>query len=233
MAVSGEALVPIYFPGTGKSYDRVVRWTTLGQDGRWKRRLLSMVPPSKSILELACGTGILTFRLLARNPGARLTGVDITDDYLQVARAKHAQLGGDVEFRLGDAVTVPVADRGPFDAVVSCYIPKYVDLDRLVAHLTPTVVPGGVLVLHDFTRPRGFVPRVLWRAWFGILNTIAPLMHPEWRQVFDASLTELIRTTKWVRHLREALARHGWTEITTTRMTGGSATLVSAKRPKA
>ena len=189
------------------------------------------MPPSKNLLELACGTGILTARLLAQNPGARFTGVDITDDYLQVARAKLATSGGDVEFRLGDAVSVPVADRGPFDAIVSCYIPKYLDVERLVAHLTPAAAPGAVIVLHDFSHPRGFVPRLLWRCWFGILNAIAPLLHPEWRRVFDASLTELIRTSKWVRLLRQALERHGWTDVIVTRLTHGAATLVSARRP--
>ena len=173
MSVSGEALVPVIFPGTGRSYDRVVRWTTLGLDARWKRRLIEGLPPSKNVLELASGTGILTAAILEKCPEARWTGVDITDDYMHVGRERFAASGRDLDFRLGDAVTVPVADRGPFDAVVSCYIPKYVSSERLVAHLTPSMAPGGVLRFHDFTKPRGVFPWAVWRSWFGLLNLIS------------------------------------------------------------
>src|SRR5207244_1743907 len=122
---------------------------------------------------------------------ARVLGVDVTEDYLRVSRARFAS-DPRVELLLGDATTVPVADRGPFDAVLSSYIPKYVDPGALLDHVGPSLRSGGVVVLHDFTRPRGVLPRLLWRAWMGTLNLVAPWFHPEWRNVFDASLPKLI-----------------------------------------
>lgn len=233
MPETGEALVSKFFPGTGRSYDRVVRWTGLGRDRVWKEHVLGLLPPCRSILELASGTGILTSMLLARHPEARVLGVDITDDYVEVAREKLADRKDRFEFRLGDATKTPIADRGPFDAVVSCYLPKYVDPERLLDHVAPALAPGAVAVFHDFSRPRGVLPRLVWRAWFAILNTFAPWFHPEWKNVFDKSLVRLIRTSDWVEGFKAAFRARGWTDLRVDRLTFGAATVVFARWPGA
>jgi demethylmenaquinone methyltransferase / 2-methoxy-6-polyprenyl-1,4-benzoquinol methylase len=233
MGKSGERYVVHFFPGTGWSYDRVVAWTTLGCDARWKRRLLDLVPPSRAILDLACGTGIVAFALLDRFPSARVVGVDMTEDYLAVARAKHTARGGDVVWLLGDAVAAPVAERGPFDAIVSSYLPKYVDPERLLDNVLPALRPGGVIVLHDFTRPAALLPRLVWLAWFALLERVAPRRHPEWRNVFDGSLQRLVSETRWVATFLAALRRRGYEEVRVSRLTFGSAAIVAARKPLA
>jgi demethylmenaquinone methyltransferase/2-methoxy-6-polyprenyl-1,4-benzoquinol methylase len=233
MGESGERYVAYFFPGTGRSYDRVVAWTTLGFDARWKRRLLDLVPPSRAILDLACGTGILTFALLDRFPSARVVGVDTTEDYLAVARAKHAARGGDVVWLLGDAVSTPVVERGPFDAIVSCYLPKYVDAERLLDQVLPALRPGGAIVLHDFSRPPALVPRLLWRAWFALLEHVGPRRHPEWRNLFDGSLRRLVSESRWVPTFLAGLRRRGYEEVRLHRLTFGSAVIVAARKPSA
>ena len=60
------ALVEKFFAGTAGSYDFIVDTTTLGADRRWKRRIVESIPPGAArILDLASGTGILTFRARA------------------------------------------------------------------------------------------------------------------------------------------------------------------------
>jgi demethylmenaquinone methyltransferase/2-methoxy-6-polyprenyl-1,4-benzoquinol methylase len=232
MSEPGERYVANFFPGTGRSYDRVVAWTTLGLDALWKRRLLELVPPSQTILDLACGTGIVTFALLHRFPAARVVGVDITEDYLAVARAKHRARGGDVVWLLGDAVATSVTEWGPFDAIVSSYLPKYVDPDRLLDNVLPALRPGGVILLHDFTRPAAFVPRLVWRAWYAILECVAPRWHAEWRNVFDGSLRRLVSETEWVAMFLAALQRRGYEEVGLCRLTFRSAAIVTARKPE-
>jgi demethylmenaquinone methyltransferase/2-methoxy-6-polyprenyl-1,4-benzoquinol methylase len=227
---SGEAVAREIFPGTGRSYDRLVAWSTLGRDAAWKRRLLQLLPPSRSILELASGTGILTRRLLEQNPGARLVGVDLTADYLEIARERIAGRG-DVHFLLGDAATTPVADRGPFDAVVTCYVPKYVNAEALVANVTPALAPGAVAIFHDFSRPHRWFARAVWRLWFGFLNLAAPLFHPTWKKAFDKRLSRLISESTWVADFRRAFDAHGYESVHVIRLTHGAASIVFARRP--
>jgi len=233
MGEPGERYVAHFFPGTGQSYDRVVAWTTVGCDARWKRRLLDLVPPSRAVLDLACGTGIVTFAILDRFPAARVVGVDVTEDYLTVARAKHRARGGDVVWLQGDAVATPVADWGPFDAIVSSYLPKYVDPERLFDNVLPALRPGGVIVLHDFLRPRAPLAQLVWRAWYALLERVAPRRHPEWGNVFDGSLRRLVSETKWVTTFVSALRRRGYDEVRVHRLTFGSAAIVAARKPLA
>jgi ubiquinone/menaquinone biosynthesis C-methylase UbiE len=231
MSLEGAKYVPHYFPGTGHSYDRVVAWTTLGLDRRWKRRMVERLPAgTSSVLELACGTGILTAMVLERFPGARVLGVDVTEDYLRVSRERFAS-DPRVTLRLGDATTTPVADRGPFDVLISSYIPKYVDCARLIEHVTPALAPGAVVVLHDFTRPRGVIPRALWRTWMFLLERFAPWFHPEWSNLFDRSLKRLIVESHWSRDLRAALLANGYVDVELRRLYFGTAAMVLARKP--
>lgn len=232
-----QDLVERFFTSTGASYDRVVRWTTLGLDARWKRRMLALVPPlggrgeAAAILDLACGTGILTKALLDAHPAARVVGVDVTEGYLAVARERLAAHGDRVDLRLGDATTAPIADAGPYDAIVGSYLPKYVDAERLLEHAHPALKPGGMVVLHDFSVPSPAPARWVWSAWFGVLHVVAPRLHPEWRETFDGSLYELVRTSRWVEETLAALARRGYEEARAERLTFGAATIVHARRP--
>jgi demethylmenaquinone methyltransferase/2-methoxy-6-polyprenyl-1,4-benzoquinol methylase len=198
MSAAGAVLVDRFFRDTGRSYDRVVRWTTFGLDRLWKRALLDEVPAGGTVLELACGTGILTRRLLDRDPRTRVVGVDVTPGYLAVARERLAPYGDRAVLRLGDATTAPVDDLGPYDAVCASYLPKYVDAERLVAHVTPALRPGAVFAMHDFGRPPDAVPRALWRAWFASLRVAAPRVHPEWAPVFDGTLQRFLEESGWV-----------------------------------
>jgi len=157
----------------------------------------------------------------------------VTEDYLAVARAKHAARGGNVVWLLGDAVATPVMDRGPFDAIVSSYLPKYVDPERLLDNVLPALRPGGVVVLHDFTRPAAPIPWLVWRAWYAVLESVAPRRHPEWRNVFDGSLRRLVSESKWVATFLAALRRRGYEEVRVCRLTFGSAAIVVARKPLA
>ena len=60
MVVNREGLVRSFFSETGKSYDKVVQTFTLGLDSYWKEEMLKLVPQSGRILDLGCGTGIVT-----------------------------------------------------------------------------------------------------------------------------------------------------------------------------
>jgi demethylmenaquinone methyltransferase/2-methoxy-6-polyprenyl-1,4-benzoquinol methylase len=137
------ALVEKFFAGTAGSYDFIVDATTLGADRRWKRRIVESVPPGATrILDLASGTGILTFALARRFSDARIVGVELRDEYLQIARRRaRSQRIDNVEFVLGRAEDY-VKD-GPFDAVVSSYLAKYADLPALVRNAMLLLNPGG------------------------------------------------------------------------------------------
>ena len=93
------------------------------------------------VLDVACGTGVLTPDYLARDV-ASVTAVDISPEMIRRARDK---LRDDrVQFLCGDVETLDVGRD--FDAVVVYNaFPHFPDPERLVAHLASLLRPGGVL----------------------------------------------------------------------------------------
>ncbi|MBI2643011.1 MAG: methylase, partial [Nitrosarchaeum sp.] len=49
-------LVPVFFTDTANSYDKIVYWTTFGEDNAWKNKILKHLYSEKTVLDLACGT---------------------------------------------------------------------------------------------------------------------------------------------------------------------------------
>jgi SAM-dependent methyltransferase len=79
-------------------------------------RLLG-IEPGMEVLDLACGHGRIANRLAER--GARVTGLDRTPLFLDVARRDAAERGVEVEYLEGDMRELPWEER--FDRVVSWF----------------------------------------------------------------------------------------------------------------
>jgi tRNA (cmo5U34)-methyltransferase len=100
-----------------------------------------------TILELGTGTGETALRVLARNPGARLTGVDASEAMLAAARARLPEEADLRVQRLEDPLP-----EGPFDVVVSVLAVHHLDADRKrdlftrVSRITRNFVLGDVVV---------------------------------------------------------------------------------------
>lgn len=105
-------------------------------------------------LEVAVGTGL---NLPFYPAGVTLTGVDISDGMLEVARAR---AGTNVTLTQADAHDLPFDDAS-FDTVVCtfglCAIP---DHDRAVGEMVRVLRPGGRLILVDHVRSTSRLIRV-------------------------------------------------------------------------
>lgn len=219
------------FDSTGEAYDEIVDRATAGEDLRWKLRMLELLDAPRRVLDLACGTGILTGLLLDRFPDCRVVGVDVTEEYLAVARRRAAERAdGRVELLLGRAEDVPWGDWR-FDAVVSCYLPKYADRPRLVAALALALEPGGALLLHDFTLPSSPTVRKVWeRRWTGLREEAAR------RLPGAVSMMELtprvVAREPWVDDLLALLPAAGFEEVDVERHSMGTAAIVTARRAR-
>jgi tRNA (cmo5U34)-methyltransferase len=100
-----------------------------------------------SILDLGTGTGETALRVLARNPGARLTGIDASEAMLAAARAR---LPADADLRV-QRLEDPLS-AGPFDLVVSVLAVHHLDADgkralfTRLSQITRNFVLGDVVV---------------------------------------------------------------------------------------
>ena len=178
------ALVHNFFSGTGRTYDFIVNVATFGIDRLWKRIIVDALPADpKRVLDLACGTGILTFAIARRFPNCRVIGVELRDEYLQIARAKSETLGlNNVEFVLSRAEDFDSEES--FDCVVSSYLAKYADLPLLTRNTARMLAVDGLLLMHDFTYPPNSILVGVWRLYFKTLQLVGTPFVPAWRRDF-------------------------------------------------
>ena len=113
------------------------------------------------VLDAACGTGRYALRLA--EDGARVCGVDATEEMLAHGRRKAADQDLTVDLRHGNLDALPFED-GSFDLVLSalalCHIP---DLGPAMAEFARVVRPGGRLLISDF---HPFCLLIGWRTCF-------------------------------------------------------------------
>jgi ubiquinone/menaquinone biosynthesis C-methylase UbiE len=101
-----------------------------------------------SVLELACGTGILTRILRDRLPaGTRLVATDLNEPMLQNAAQKFGKSEA-VEWRQADASSLPFEDRS-FDAVVCQFGIMFVPDKSLAAREAHRVLKQGGVFLFN------------------------------------------------------------------------------------
>lgn len=167
------------FAPLGPTYDRVGAVLSFGQDPRWRRFLVSRLPPDGGhVLDVATGTGLVAAQLLAR--GFRVTGLDQSTEMLAVARARFT---GRVELVEAPAEELPFADAS-FDHVTFTYLLRYVDDPAAtMRELARVVRPGGTVAMLEFGLPRGLW-RPLWNLWVGVgLPAAGRLISPGWHEV--------------------------------------------------
>src|SRR5215469_5320547 len=71
-------------------YDFITRFLSYGMDASWKTRLIGMLGlrGDERVLDIACGTGDITFALGKSLPRGNAVGLDITHGMLDIAEAK-------------------------------------------------------------------------------------------------------------------------------------------------
>jgi sarcosine/dimethylglycine N-methyltransferase len=117
---------------------------------------LAQISPSDRVLDAGAGIGG-TARLIARERGARVTAVDLTPEYCEVARWLNAAVGLDdmIDVRTADVTELPF-DAASFDVVVSQHVQMNIaDKHRLYAEARRVLAPSGRLALWDVTAGRG------------------------------------------------------------------------------
>ena len=134
-------------------------------------------PRGKAVLDVACGEGFYT-RMLKQRGAARMTGVDLSQGMLELARTQEEEQQLGIEYVLGDARELDRA--GEFDLVVAAYLLNYArdrrELGAMATAIARYLKPGGRFVTVnqspalDFStapsfRPYGFETTVVgdWR----------------------------------------------------------------------
>jgi len=147
-----------YYQLHARIYD-ATRWSFLFGRDTILDRAAAMKPAPVRILEIGCGTGRNLVALARRFPDAHLTGVDLSDAMLAIARRKTATFGRRVKL-LQRAYGPEFEGPGDYDLVLCSYALSMFNpgFHQAIAAAGRDLAPGGHFALVDFhaTRFRWF-----------------------------------------------------------------------------
>lgn len=130
-----------------------------GRDATRELAGLARLMPETRVLDIGCGLGGPA-RRLAKEFGCRVTGLDLTPEYIEVAKllAGRTGLKGRANFVQGDACDLPFEDSH-FDAAWSQHAAMNIpDKAKLYAEAARVLKPGGRLALYDILAGEGGAP---------------------------------------------------------------------------
>jgi ubiquinone/menaquinone biosynthesis C-methylase UbiE len=115
----------------------------------------------KQVLDAGCGKGRFARVLTEHNPGARITGLDLSEAMLRLSSAGMNKVAGSMN-------ELPFADSA-FDAVYATESLEHaVDIEGAVAGLCRVLKPGGKLAIIDKNAEHwGRLSTPKWERWFG------------------------------------------------------------------
>jgi demethylmenaquinone methyltransferase/2-methoxy-6-polyprenyl-1,4-benzoquinol methylase len=137
-------------------YDFFTAAMSYGMDRGWKRRLIEMADfcGTELVLDLACGTGDITFAAGHRLNTGWAIGLDITRGMLQIAEHKRRQnAGARVSFHQADIMSLPFESE-TFERVTGGYALRNVpDIPGALREIFRVLKPGGRFLSLDFGHP--------------------------------------------------------------------------------
>ena len=161
-------LISGMFNSIAKKYDRMNHAMSLGIDNLWRRRFIrslsEKLPPGAKLLDLACGTGDLTSGLAVK--GFIVTGLDISEEMMEIGRQKCSGLTPRPVFVSGSAESIPFPD-GSFDAVTIAFgLRNFDHRVQCLAEIRRVLKPGGRLAVLEFALPGNRIWRALYLFYF-------------------------------------------------------------------
>lgn len=113
------------------------------------------IQPGQDILDMGCGTGTLTLLIKHTHPGAKVYGLDVDPQVLDIARRKVEQAGEIIVLLQGTATCLPYPNAS-FDRVFASLMLHHLtreDKRQALAEIFRVLKPGGGLHVADFGKP--------------------------------------------------------------------------------
>lgn len=218
------------FDAISPKYDFLNRLFSMGTDQGWRRKVMRLVAqePVAHLLDVATGTADLA--LMAAKQVEQVTGADISEGMLAHGREKVKKAGLDARVTLvrGDAADLPFAER-TFDAVTVAFgVRNFEDLSRGVQGMFKVLKPGGRLFVLEFSRPHGLISPFYRFYFHRVMPFIGRMISKDSAaySYLPASVDAFPEGAAFEAVLRAS----GGREVKSERLTGGIATLYTARK---
>ncbi len=233
--VDKARFVRVIFTNVEREYDALLHLMTFSFDWAWRRRMLAKIDFSKEavVLDLACGTGLVTFQLnhLAK-PGGLVVGLDLSPAMLTVANRKKRKLRGGchVDFVRAAGEFLPFREGTFRYATIGLALRNFGDKLAVFRETLRVLLPSGWFLSIDFVIPdNGLVWQLYSFHIFHVLPAIGGLVSGYWNRTLIYLANSILRSSPAV-EICEGLSGVGFQHTFLEKMTLGVVALVGGQR---
>jgi ubiquinone/menaquinone biosynthesis C-methylase UbiE len=197
-----------------RAYDRTSRWPVFTIERRIILKALTRRRPQGVLVDVGCGPGYLSAAISRRFPGLKVRGLDINGEMVRLARGNWSSSRPGVEFLMGDAQRLPLADNSVDFMVSSLSLHHWADPGEAFREVHRVLKPGGQFLVFDLRRDApGFfyyalkLGQALLAPWD--IRRTNGAVGSFWSSYTPAELKEIVATAPW----RETRLQPGWSWV--------------------
>ena len=176
------------FTDVQREYDTLLHVMTFSFDHVWRRRMFSRIdfPLETTILDLACGTGLVTFNLSQLGRSETLVvGLDLSVAMLEIAKRKkqRIQMKNPIEFVRAVGEFLPFRSSSFGYVTVGLALRNFGDKLAVFREALRVLLPLGWFLSVDFVRPEN---SLVWKFYkfhiFHVLPSLGRLVSRYWQR---------------------------------------------------
>lgn len=222
-----SGLVRQVFDSVAPRYDVMNDLMSLGIHRVWKRIFISDLNPRPrhTLLDLAGGTGDISFGWLAQGGGPVLLS-DINAQMLAVGQDRAIERGfiGDLSLLVADAERLPLPDRCVDRVSIAFGLRNCTDKDAVLHEARRVLKPGGRFLCLEFSRVRVAALNPVYDAWsFRVLPRLGRMVAGDAESY--QYLAESIRTFPDQERLAAMMREAGLARVSVRTLSGGIAAI--------
>ena len=229
------------FDSIAPAYDFMNTAMTLGLHRRWRDTALdaaaealaeNRITPER-VLDVATGTGDVAFELHRRWPKASITGADLSEGMLDVARRKADALPlhdkAMLTFETGDCLALRFKDD-TFDLITVAYgVRNFEHLLQGYREMERVLRPGGILCVIELSEPENRLTHAAYRFYSRTLIPLAGRMVSRDPRAYTY-LPESIAAVPQGNTMLNLMRHAGFSETKFIPLTFGTCTIYTAKK---
>ena len=221
------------FDSIAPAYDFMNRAMTLGIDRWWRKVAVRRISDARpqTVLDVATGTGDFAIRVLRDTKALHVTGIDLSEGMLAVARdkVKNAGLQEKITFARADCLALPFNDNS-FDAVTVAFgVRNFEDMARGYREMLRVLRPGGPLCVLELSVPQNRFIRFFYNIYaMHVIPTLGSLKSGDRNAYRYLPLS--IAAVPQGEHMCEIMRQAGFSHATARAMTLGVCSLYLATK---
>ena len=170
-------------------YDLMNRFLSARTDIGWRKKAIRLLKKDnpKTILDVATGTGDMSIMACKILQPTKITGIDISEQMLEVGRKKIEKegLGDKIHLQAGDSETINFAEN-TFDAgMVAFGIRNFENLEKGLLEIWRVLKPGAQLIILEFSTPKNKAVRNLYNLHMQVIAPQTAKMFGQNKEAYD------------------------------------------------